>query len=85
MNLKPSVFNSWFSFSLDQYNYKPCSRQGTLINSSYKTNRYGKYSVIASAVDSSNKIQNQLKNTLLRNLSPNNTETVVSNFYLTSY
>ena len=51
--LTPSVFNTWFRFSSDQLNYKTsCSRQGNLIKSSYRTNRYGKYSIIACAVDS---------------------------------
>ena len=36
----------------------------------YKTNRYGKYSITVSAVESWNKIQKQLKNMLLKDLSP---------------
>ena len=32
------------------------SRKGNLIKSSYRTNRHGKYSIIASAIDSWNKI-----------------------------
>ena len=51
----------------------------------YKTNRYGKYSITVSAVESWNKIQKQLKNILLKDLPPNKTKTVVSNFYLKSY
>ena len=50
----------------------------------YKTNRYGKYSITVSAVESWNKIQKQLKNMLLKDLSPNKIKTVVSNFYLKS-
>ena len=34
----------------------------------YKTNRYGKYSITVSAVESWNKIQKQLKNILLKDL-----------------
>ena len=44
----------------------------------YKTNRYGKYSITVSAVESWNKIQNQLKNTLRKDLSPNKTKIVDS-------
>ena len=51
----------------------------------YKTNRIGKYSTTASAVESWNKIQKQLKNMLLKDLSPNKIKTVVTNFYLKSY
>ena len=38
-----------------------------------------------SAVQSWNKIQKQLKNILLKDLPPNKTKTVVSNFYFKSY
>ena len=48
----------------------------------YKTNRYGKYSITVSAVESSNKLQKQTKNMLLKDLSPNKIKAVVSNFYL---
>ena len=51
----------------------------------YKTNRYGKYSITVSAIESWNKIPKQLKNMLLKNLSPYKTKTVVTNFYLKSY
>ena len=61
--LFPSVFNTWFSFSLDQHNYETSSSiQGNLIKSSYRTNRYGKYSIIASAIDPWNKIQKKQTN-----------------------
>ena len=38
-----------------------------------------------SAIESSNKSQKQLKNMLLRDLSPNKIKTVVTNFYFKSY
>ena len=85
-NLSPSVFNTWFSFSSDQYNYETSSStQGNLTKTFYKTNKYGKYSITVSAVESWNKIQKQLKNMLLKDLSPNKIKAVVSNFYLKSY
>ena len=58
------------------------STQGILIKLFYKTNRYGKYSITTSAVESWNKIQKQLKNTLLKDLSPNKIKTLVSNVFL---
>ena len=70
-NLSPSVFNTWFSFSSDQHNYDTSSSaQGNLTKLFYKTSRYGKYPITVSAVESWNKIQKQLKNMLLKNLSP---------------
>ena len=51
----------------------------------YKTDRYGEYSITASAVESWSKIQKQLKSILLKDLSPNEIKTVVTNFYRKSY
>ena len=51
----------------------------------YKTNRYGKYSITISAVASWNKIQKQLKNMQLKDLSPIKIKTVVTNFCFKSY
>ena len=85
-NLSLSVFNSWFRFSSDQQNYETSSSaQGNLIKLFYKTKRYGKYSITVSAVESWNKIQKQLKDLLLRDLSPNKIKTIVSDLYLKSY
>ena len=85
-NLSPSIFDTWFSFSSDQHNYETSSStQGNFMKLFYKTNRYGKYSITVSAAESWNKIQKQLKNMLLKNLSPYKIKTVVTNFYLKSY
>ena len=85
-NLTPSVFSTWFSFSSDQHNYETSSSaQGNLTKLFYKTNRYGKYSITVSAVESWKKIQKQLKDMLLKDLSPRKIKTIVSNFYFKSY
>ena len=76
----------WFSFSLDQHKYETSgSTQGNLMKLFYKTNRYGKYSITVSAIESWNKIQKQVKNMLLKNLFHNKIKTVVTNLYLKSY
>ena len=85
-NLLPSVFNTWFIFSSDQNNYENLSStQVKLIKRFYKTKRYGKYSITVSVVESWNKIQKQLKDLLLGDLSPNKIKTIVSDLYLKSY
>ena len=82
-NLSPSGFNTWFSFSSDQHNYEiSSSAKGNIIKPMYKTNRYRKYSITLSAIESWNKIQKQLKDTLLKGPIK---LTIVSNFYLISY
>ena len=85
-NLSPSIFNTWFSFSSDQHNCETSSStQGNLIKLFYKTNRYGRYSITVSAVESWNKIQKQLKSILYKDLSSNKIKTLVTNFYFKSY
>ena len=55
-DLLPSIFNTWVSFSSDQHNYEPSSStHGNLMKRFYKTNRYGKYSITISPVESWNK------------------------------
>ena len=72
------MFNMWFSFSSDQHIYETSSStQSKLMKVFYKTNRYGKYSITVSVVKLWNKIQKQLKNMLLRELSSNKIKTVV--------
>ena len=84
-NLSPSIFNIWFSFFSDQHNYETSSStQGKLMKLFYETNRYGKYSIIVSAVASWKKIQKQLKNMLLKDLSSSKIKTVDTNFYFKS-
>ena len=81
-----SAFNTWFSFSSDQHNYETSSStQGNLIKRFYKTERFGKYSITVNAIELWNKIQKQLKEMLLKNLSTNKIKTIVSDFYLNSY
>ena len=85
-NLSLSVFNTWFSFSSNQHNYETSSStQGNLIKHFYKTEKYGKYSITVSAVESWSKMQKQNKDLLLRDLSASKIKTIVSYLYRKSY
>ena len=85
-NLTFSDFSAWFSFSSDQHNYETSSStQGNLTKLFYKTNRYGKYSITLSALESCNNVQKQLKDMLLKDLFPRKIRTIVRNFYFKSY
>ena len=76
----------YFGFSSDQHNSETSSStQGNLIKLFYKTKRYGKYSITLSAVESWNKIQKQLKNMLLKDLSPNKIKLIASDFYFENH
>ena len=67
--MKPQVLHSVIS---QNYFIKQTSSsaQGNLTKLFYKTNRYGKYSITVSVVESWNKIQKQLKDVLLKDLTP---------------
>ena len=66
-NVSPSVFNTEFSFSSYQHNIKiSSSLKANVKKLFYKTNRYGKYSVTVSPIESCKKIQKQLKDMLLK-------------------
>ena len=45
-NLLPSLFNDWFLFSSDLHNYETWCYNGNLYKPSYKTNIYGKNSIV---------------------------------------
>ena len=63
----------------------PSSTQGNLMKHFYKSKRYGKYSIIVSAVESWNKIQKQLKYMLLTDLSPNKIKTLKSVVFILNH
>ena len=80
------IYHRQFSITSDQHNYETSRfTQGNLMKVFCTANRYGKYSITASAAESWNKIQKQLKNVLLKHLSHNKVKIIVSNFYLKSY
>ena len=80
-NLLTSLFNDWFLFSSDQHNYETsCSSLGNLYKPSYKTNLYGKNSIIVSAINAWNNSQKLLKISL-RHLSPNKIKKILSDAF----
>ena len=61
-NLLPSFFNNWFVFSSDTQKYNTSwSSNDKLQKYSYRTNTYGKNSIIIGAIESWNSSQNNLK------------------------
>ena len=81
-NLLPSLFNNWFVFSSDTHKYNTSwSSDDKLQKYSYRTNTYGKNSIIISVIESWNNSQNNLKISL-RLLTPNKITLLLSNEYL---
>ena len=84
-NLLPSLFNNWFLFSSDQHNYETSwSSLDNLHKPSYKTNTYGKNSIVVSAINAWNNSQKFLKFSL-RHLSPNKIKKILSDAYFINY
>ena len=85
-NLLPSLFNNWFVFSSDTHKYNTSwSSNNKLQKYSYRTNTYGKNSIIISASQSWNNSQNNLKTISLRLQTPSKIKLLLSNEYLKNY
>ena len=84
--LLPSLFNNWFVFSSDTHKYNTSlSSNDKLQKYSYRTNTYGKNSIIISAIESWNNSQNNLNTISLRLLTPSKIKLLLSNEYLKNY
>ena len=85
-NLLPSLFNNWFVFSSDIHKYNTSwSSDDKLQKYSYRTNTYGKNSIIINTIESWNNSQNNLKTISLRLLTPSKTKLLLTNEYLRNY
>ena len=84
-DLLPSLFNNCFLFSSDQHNHKTSwSSFGNLHKPFYKTNTYGKNSIVVGAINAWNYSQKLLKISL-RHLAPNKIKIILWNVYFTNY
>ena len=70
-NLLPPIFKSWFIFCSKIHNYNTVSSStDKLFKPSYRTDSYGKNTVIIRAINCWNKTQNILDNQSLKSLYP---------------
>ena len=73
------IFNNWFIFCSDTHNYDTVSLlSDRLFKPSYRTDSYGKNSVIISAFNCWNKTKNILRNQSLKLLYPNKLKTILT-------
>ena len=85
-NLLPSLFNNWFVFSSDTHKYNTSwSSNDKLQKYSYRTNTYGKNSIIISAIESWNNSQNNLKTISLRLLTSSKIKLLLTSEYFKNY
>ena len=69
INNLPPIFRNWFIFCSEIHNYNTVSLSNdNLFKTSYRTDSYGKNSVIISAINCWNKTQNMLQGQSLKSL-----------------
>ena len=78
-NLQPPIFKNWFIFCSDIHKYDTVSSSADkLFKPSYRTDSYGRNSVIIGAINCWNKMQNILRNQWLKSLYPNKIKTILT-------
>ena len=79
----PPVFKSWFWFCYNIHHYSiTFSIKGYLHKKSFRMNKFGKYSVTVSAIDSWNKMYDQIGKIALKDLRPSKIKWLVTNKFI---
>ena len=82
-NQLPEIFSNWFVLSSGTHRYETsCSEKGMLKVKSFNTKSHGKQAVIYSAINTWNRLQEQLKHFLMRNLSKFQLKNFLKLYYL---
>ena len=82
----PPIFKNWFQFCYNIHHYSTTfSIKGHLHKKSFRTNNFGKFSVTVSAIDSWNKIQDQMGEIALKDLRPSKIKWLLTNKFIKSY
>ena len=85
-SLLPPVFSNWFTFCSNVHNYETTSPATCkLFKLSFCTNLYGKNSITVNAIDTWNKAQTSLADTILKDLTPNKIKTIIMKKMIDSY
>ena len=80
------IFKNWFQFCYNIHHYSTTfSIKGHLHKKSFRTNNFGKFSVTVSAIDSWNKIQDQMGEIALKDLRPSKIKWLLTNKFIKSY
>ena len=85
-SLLAPVFNNWFNFCSNIHNYETTSSTTCkLFKISSRTNLYVKNSITINAIDAWKKSQTSLSDTILKDLAPNKTKTIIMKRMFDSY
>ena len=82
----PSIFNDWFTFSGNLHRYETCWSATNHLNiPTFRTQKYGHFSIRASAIRSWNYTQDMLKiNLSLKNSTPNSIKYFLTKYFIES-
>ena len=82
----PPIIKNWFQFC---YNIHRCSKnfsiRGHLHKKSFRSNKFRKFIVTASYIDSWNEVQDQMDEIILTDLKPSKIKWLVTNKVIESY
>ena len=83
----PSIFNDWFTFSRNLHRYETCWSATNHLNiPTFQTQKYGRFSIRASAIRSWNYTQDMLKTNLsLKNSTPTSIKYFLTKYFIESY
>ena len=85
-NLLRPVIKNWFIFCSEIHNYDTISSStDTLFKPSYRTDSFGKNSLIVNAINYWNKIQNMLGGQSLKSLHPTKTKSILTQRCINKY
>ena len=81
-----SIFNDWFTFSGNLHRYETCWSATNHLNiPTFRTQKYGHFSIRASAIRSWNYTQDMLKiNLSLKNSTPNSIKYFLTKYFIES-
>ena len=82
----PSIFNDWFTFLGNLHKYETCWSATNHLNiPTFQTQKYGHFSIRASAIRSCNYTQDMLKKCATKKLNSNCIKYFLTNYFIESY
>ena len=85
-NMLPPIFKKWFQFCYNIHHYSTTSSvKGYLHKKSFRRNNFGKFSVTVSAIDSWNKMQDQMDEIALKDLRSSKIKWLPTDKFIKSY
>ena len=85
-NILPPIFKNWFQLCYNIHHYSTTSYVKVhLQKKSFKTNNFGKFSVTVSAIDSWNKMQDQIGESTKSSQTKQNFKCLLTDKFIKSY